>query len=100
MNNKKLDSIQKSVINLNFMRKKLSSIKILSRNQSNVINKSQLLSDNIFADEIKHKEIVYCLEKCKNCEAICKYRLSDLNSKALSMTHEQVKTELSIHKHP
>lgn len=100
------DKIKPVEVKTSNLTKKMQNWMIISRQNTNVINDSQISSDhdlsttNIGTTSIKFNYI-YCTQlKCSNCSQICKFRLSELGKLSSLLNQTQINCELKIHGHP
>ena len=97
--NAKVDKILPIIVDNNYLNKKMFYWKLMQRINTNVLNNSEILSDQDMGTNTD--EYVFCKHvKCSSCKQICKYRLSHLNDNNTMLSQLQVNAELKNHGHP
>lgn len=106
----KTDKIEPIIVNKSYLSKKILKWRITQREMKIQIDNSQIYSDNIY-DQVQstnndvepistENSILYCTDKCKDCQNVCKFRLSEINEHNKNLNKEEIDNELKIHGHP
>lgn len=109
----KIDKIEPIIVKKKYLNKKMMKWRISQRRLTDSINNSQVSSDNRYtqnfltysSDELIQSKsldstLTHCSNKCQECSAVCKYRLSDINQYNENLTHIEINDELKKHGHP
>jgi len=98
--NQKTDRIEPVVFSSRYISQKMLNWRIMQRSKSIILNISEISSDNRFSDDQRDFSYNHCMPKCKGCQIICEFRLSEINSKNDNLSQAQIIKELHAHGHP